>query len=177
MAGLSRYERELRARLKNSELWPEFAQPDFLQRLYVVAERALSKRTVEGHLAAILIFHQIVEEMLRLLIRDSQFLTQVALRPWRMEFPERRKQMFGQLQQTLRESVDFPERDRFILLTDEINKVRVEVVHKLTQRGSLAGLRRDGLKAKRLYGKLYAIFEVVHDGFRVDLHGFSKDLL
>jgi len=176
VAGLSKYERDLRARLRDPTLWPEFDRPNFLQRLDAVAAGALRKATVEGHLAAILIYHQLVEEMVRLLIRDSQFLVQVALRPWPIEFPPRRKQVFGQLQQELRESVAFSHKDRFLAVTDRINAIRVDVVHKLTRRGSLSGLRRDALKARRLYERAYSIFDDVHDGFRVDLHGFRKDL-
>jgi len=176
VAGLSKYERELRRRLRDPEAWPGFERPDFLERLEALAERALERRTVEGHLAAILIYHQLVEEMLKLLIRDSQFLMQVALRPWPLIPPVRRRQMFGQLQQELRGSVEFPGKDRFLLVADRINATRVEVVHRLTARGSMAGLRRDATMAKRLFARANGIFDAAHDGFRVDFNGFRKDL-
>jgi hypothetical protein len=80
---------------------------------------------------AILIFHQLVEEMLKVLILDTQFLVQVSFFGYRLEPTVRRKQTFGQLQQELRESVDFLGEGRFLSLADRINSVRIEIVHKL----------------------------------------------
>jgi hypothetical protein len=177
MAGLSKYEREMRRRLRNPQSWPSFDQPEFLARLDKIANRALERRTIEGNLAAILVFHQLTEEMLRLLIRDSQFLVQAALLPWHVTPTTRRKQTFGQLQQELRTSVDFPGKERFLSIIDRINAVRIEIVHKLTARNSIAGLRKDSVVAKRLYEQAYAIFDTAHDAFRVDFHGLQKDLM
>jgi len=167
----------MRKRLRDPEAWPCFDRPEFLARLEKVANRALERRTVEGYLAAILVFHQLTEEMLKLLIRDSQFLVQVALLPWRVAPTIRRKQTFGQLQQELRASVDFPGKARFLSIIDQINAVRIEVVHNLAARNSTGGLRRDSVTAKRVYEKAYAIFDKAHDGFRVDFSGFRKNLM
>ncbi len=173
---MTKYERALRARLKDSSQWPDFTEPGFLQRLEAAAIRALGKRSVEGPLAAILIYHQLVEEILRLLVQDSHFLTQVALRPWQIEFPSHPRQVFGQLQQELEHAVAFPRKRRLLALAASINSIRIEVVHKLTRRGSLAGLTRDARRARRLYERMFDIFVNAHDGFRVDLNGFRKDL-
>ncbi len=177
MAGLTSYERETRRRLRDPEAWPSFDRPEFLDRLDKVANRALEKCTVEGNLAAILVFHQLTEEMLKLLIRDSHFFIQVALLPLRIAPTIHRKQTFGQLQQELRASVDFPGKDRFLSIIDRINAVRIEVVHKLTARNSMGGLRRDSVTAKRLYEKAYAIFDEAHDDFRVNFSGLRKNLM
>jgi len=174
--GLTNYERSLRARLRNPSHWPDFTSAEFLQRLESAAIRALRKRSVEGPLAAILIYHQLVEEILRLLVQDSRFLTQAALRPWRIEFPSRTRQMFGQLQQDLQHAVAFQQKSRLLALSERLNRIRIDVVHRLTQRGSLAGLTRDARRARRLYERIFDIFVSVHDDFRVGLNGFRKDL-
>jgi len=176
VAGMTKYERALRARLREPERWPEFDAPDFLERLNAAAEKALSRRSVEGPLAAVLIYHQLVEEMLRLLVRDSHFVTQVALRPSRIEFASQPRQMFGQLQQEIREAVDFSQKAKLLKLADAINRIRVEVVHKLTRRGSLSGLTRDARRAKSTYDRIFAIFDDAHDDFRVVLSAYKRDL-
>lgn len=176
MAGIRKYERELRARLKDSAQWPALSSSAFLDRLDSIASRAMAKATTEGYLATILIYHQLVEEMLRLLIRDAQFLIQLAVFPSQIAFREKRTQMFGQLQQELRDSVDFKGKDRFLDKTDQINSIRIGIVHKLTQRGSLDGLTREARRAKRLYDDAFAIFDQAHDNFRVTFHGHKKDL-
>jgi len=129
-----------------------------------------------GTLAAVLIYHQLVEEMLRLLVRDSHFVTQVALRPSRIEFASQPRQMFGQLQQEIREAVDFSQKAKLLKLADAINRIRVEVVHKLTRRGSLSGLTRDARRAKSTYDRIFAIFDDAHDDFRVVLSAYKRDL-
>ena len=176
MAGITKYERELRARLKDSDHWPAFSSGAFLGRLDSIASRAMSKATTEGCLATILIYHQLVEEMLRLLIRDAQFLIQLAVFPVRIAFREKRKQMFGQLQQELKDLVDFDGKSRFLAKIDQINAIRVGIVHKLTQRGSLGGLTREARRAKRLYDEAFAIFDQAHDNFRVAFHGYKRDV-
>lgn len=114
------------------------------------------KETTDGCLATILIYHQLFEEMLRLLIR-AQFLIQLAVFPSRIAFRDKRKQIFGQLQQELKDLVDFEGKRRFLAKAEQINAIRVGVVHKLTQRGSLAGLTREARRAKRLYYDAFII--------------------
>jgi hypothetical protein len=176
VAGISNYERELRARLKDSRQWPAFSSEAFLDRLASIASRAMLKGTPDGCLASILIYHQLVEEMLRLLIRDAQFLIQLAVFPSRIEFREKRKQMFGQLHQDLKALVDFEGKSRFLAKTEQINSIRIGIVHKLTQRGSVAGLTREARRAKRLYDDAFVVFDQAHDNFRVAFHGYKKDV-
>lgn len=176
MAGITKYERELRARLKDSGQWPAFSSGAFLNRLDSIASRAMLKGTTEGCLATILIYHQLVEEMLRLLIRDAQFLIQLGIFPSRIAFCEKRKQMFGQLQQELKDLVDFEGKNRFLTKIEQINSIRVRIVHKLTQRGSLGGLTREARRAKQLYDDAFVIFDQAHDNFCVAFHGYKKDV-
>lgn len=173
---MTEYERELIACLKQPHKWPNFERARFLARLDDLAERALKKRSVEGKLAAILIYHQLAEEVLKLLVQDGQFLVRVALRPWRIDFPARHKQMFGQLQEELRRSVGFREKDQLLALAEEINTLRIDVVHRLTKRPSLKGLAREGRKAKGLYDRIFRMFGDAHYQFTQALHGFRKEL-
>src|SRR5262245_10842411 len=115
MAGRTKYERELRRSLRTREIVPELAAPGFLLRLENIARRAMAKRTIEGTLAAIVIYHQLVEEMLRLLVRDCEVYLQLAAFPAELRFPVRRKQMFGQIQQSLKDSMEFPLKSRILM--------------------------------------------------------------
>jgi len=176
MAGLNKYDRALCYRLHDSTRWPDFPDGNFLDRLDRVATRALAKRTTEGYLAAILIYHQLAEEILRLLLCDAQFHIQLAVFPVHIAFADRPKQMFGQLQQQLAETVDFWEKDRLIEKANQLNSVRIGIVHKLTRRGSLAGVAKEAKKARRLCEAIFGHFEVAHDSFRLIFHDFKKNL-
>jgi hypothetical protein len=176
MAGITKYERQLRARLKDSEQWPAFPDGAFLDRLDRIASGSLTKRTTEGYLAAILIYHQLAEEMIRLLIQDVRFLVQLGVLPFRITFREKPKLTFGQLQQELKDSVEFEEKAAFLRRVDQLNAIRIGIVHKLTKRGSLAGLARETQRAERIYRAVFKTFERAHDSFCVDFHGYKKDV-
>jgi len=172
MAGQTRYEQELRRQLRTREFVPELAAPDFLRRLDRVAHRALLGRTVEGNLAAILIYHQLVEEMLRLLLLDCEVYLQLAAFPAEIRFPTRRKQLFGRLHQALAE---YTSRTRSAASPARPASTRIGIVHGLVQPKSSAGLRSRVLRAQRLYAAIYALFDEAHDFFRLCFKDFRKD--
>ncbi|MCG3161039.1 MAG: hypothetical protein JMDDDDMK_02157 [Acidobacteria bacterium] len=169
------YEADLRRRIQSSDLWPDFERPEFLDDLDSLAEQALNRATVEGALAALLIYHQLSEEMVRLLVRDSQFFIQLAVFPAEISFPNRPRQMFGQLLDDLRHTVSFPERDEILSLCEDINKRRNDLVHRLTRRTTLADILLSVQDVQRCYSSLYQEFEQAHDYFRVSFHSFKKD--
>ena len=176
MSRKSKYERDLRRMIADADSWPEFPGATFLARLNKVADEAITKKTIEGNLAAILIYHQLAEDMLRLLLRDCEFYIRLAVFPARITFPARRKQMFGQLQQSITESIDFPGKEQLFEKCNVLNQLRIAIVHKLPQRESFTGLRRQTLRASRLHEQIYTLFDHAHDFFRVCFHDFRKNL-
>jgi hypothetical protein len=173
---LNAYSQALKRRLQDRTRWPDFPDAEFLDRLDRAAERALAKRTVEGYLAAVLIYHQLVEEIFRLLLSDAQFHVQLAIFPTPIKFIDRPKKMFGQLQQQLQETLDFPSKDRLLKKSNQLNSLRIGFVHKLTRRASLAGVAKEARKMQRIYGAIFADFEAAHDNFRLIFHDFEKDM-
>src|SRR5262249_15907888 len=135
-----------------------------------------TRRSTEGYLAAILIYHQLAEEMVRLLILDAQFLVQLSVFPARIAFPDRTRRTFGQLQSELYGLVEFEGKKAFLRILSELNDIRIAIVHKLPKRGSLKGLTREGCRAQRLYGEVFKIFDRAHDNFRLAFKDFKKDV-
>lgn len=176
MGRLNAYGHALKRRLRDPTRWPDFPDGQFLDRLDRAAERALLKRTVEGYLAAVLIYHQLVEEIFRLLLSDAQFHLQLAIFPTPITFIDRPRQMFGQLHQQLSETLDFRSKDRLLKKANQLNSLRIDFVHKLTRRASLAGLKKEAWKVRRLYDAIFADFEIAHDEFRVIFHDFEKNM-
>ena len=170
------YESDLLRRIRDADLWPAFDRPDFLDDLDSMAERALSQGTVEGALAALLIYHQLTEESIRLLVRDSQFYIQIAVFPAEIGFPIRERQMFGQLLEDLKRSISFDERDDILELARAINESRIELVHRLTRQSTLADVLPAVENVHHLYEQLFDAFDAAHDHFRVCFHGFQKDV-
>ena len=79
---------------------------------------------------------------MRVLIDDSRLLIRATMIPWRIPFPERTRTTFGQVQQLVREGVEFNRKSQLLKLTDTLNEIRNGIAHRLTARGSFAGLRR-----------------------------------
>ncbi len=169
------YEKALRARLRDPQLWPAIPSTAFLNRLDRLASRAYERNTVDGALAAVLVYHQLTEEMVRLLIQDIRFFVQLAVFPAEITFSDRRRQMFGQLAQELDDGLDFPGKERFLRRAARLNKIRIQVVHALPRRGNLAGLRTQARRAQRLYQQCFWTFSEAHDWFRLSFKDFSKD--
>ena len=71
------YMRALAAKILDPEKWPNFERADFLDELNGLADAAFDKGTVEGYLAALLIYHQLTDEMLRMVHRWAEFFVQL----------------------------------------------------------------------------------------------------
>jgi hypothetical protein len=62
-----------------------------LQQLQTLAAEAKDRGTTDGRLAAMLIVHQISEEMIKVLIDDAHFYTQLKLYPLAIELPRTKR--------------------------------------------------------------------------------------
>lgn len=77
----------------------------------VLADDVLSKDTKEGYLVALLIYHQVCKEMIRLLLDDAHFFIQLSIFPGEMTFPKKSIAMFGQILDELKSTASFDGKD------------------------------------------------------------------
>ncbi len=169
------YKKDLIQTIQDSDKWPSVDRPDFLDDLNSIADEVFTKNTIEGYLAALLIYHQLCEELIRLIIKDAQFFIQLSVFPAEIEFPIKRKMMFGQLIEQLETTISFDEKEQFIKKCTELNKLRIEIVHNLTKTTSLNQITTQVAQVKNLYDEIFELFEGIHDYFRVCFHDFKKD--
>ncbi len=170
------YQENLIRVIKDSSYWPAFERPDFLADLNILAEEALLKNTTEGYLAALLIYHQICEEMVKLLLDDAHFFIQLSVFPNEITFPKRNRAMFGQILDELRSTVSFNGKDEFIKKCIEINRLRIEIVHKLTHQSTLESIKSQLEAIRDLFDETYELFAAAHDTWRLAFKDFSKDV-
>ncbi len=169
------YDEELIQAIHDSDKWPSFERPDFLSDLNTIADEAFEKKTVEGYLAALLVYHQLCEELVRLVLKDTQFFVQLGVFPAEIAFPEKKRMMFGQLVEELKSTISFDKKEEFIGKCLELNRNRIEIVHNLTKLTSMSQIGKQVSHVKDLYDEIYILFERVHDYFRVCFHNFQKD--
>lgn len=170
------YEEDIKHRVRTTELWPDYESPDFLDTLDELAESSLAKNTVEGALASVLIYHQLSEEMLRLLLQSAQFFIQLAIFPAEMTFPERKRQMFGQVLDEVKNTMSFVNKAEILELAASLNRHRIDLVHKLASRQTLNDVVFQATEVKHIYDKLFTKFDEARDDFRVAFKDFRKDV-
>jgi hypothetical protein len=172
-----RYRGKLRARIRDPHLWPGAEKASHLNELTRAATRAYRRRTVDGALAAILIYHQLTDEMVRVLLADTRFFIQLSVFPQEINFSaEDGRLTFGRRLGNLAESLDFPMKTRFLKLAAEMNTIRNAVAHGLTKRGHLVGLSREARRAQNLFVRLFDLYDDADDWFRLSFKDFRKDM-
>ncbi|MBX3180415.1 MAG: hypothetical protein KF886_23955 [Candidatus Hydrogenedentes bacterium] len=167
---------DLIQQINNSEHWPSFENPNFMQELDDLASRAIKQNTIEGYLAALLIYHQLCEEMVRLLIADSRFFIELSIHPAKIKFPKRNRPMFGSALAELGDGIEFPEKESFISKCSDFNQRRNQIVHKLTKKTTLGEVEKNLENIASLYEDIYRIFDDSHDWYRVCFKDFKKDV-
>jgi len=105
-----------------------------LNKLDELAEESFKKGNLEGYLVASIIYQQLCEQLVRLLIRDAHFLIQLAVFPISIEFRVNERATFGQLIDELKSTLDFNDKEAFIQKCEMMNKFRIDVVHHLTKK-------------------------------------------
>lgn len=171
------YEKELLDKLKHSTKWPAFKNPGHLSILNDMADRAFSQNSFEGYIAAVAIYHQLSADMVELLLDDIHFLTQCSLYPLELRFKKKKTRMFGTLLDELKHNIDFKRKKDFLSQCDQLNEIRITMVHKLTQKVFLGSVSHKAKNAKKVFDQIFILFDETHDFFRACLHDIQKDFL
>ena len=169
------YQENVISRIKNSDNWPGFERPNFLQELNDVADSAFNKVTIEGYLAALLIYHQLTEELIRILIDCSTFYIQLCVFPQEYIKRELRGKMFGQLIDVLKHTVNDDRQKKLVQQAKQLNSLRIIMVHKLTLKSSLTKIEMQCKKAKKLFDSIFKLFEEIYDNYRVTFSYYKKN--
>ena len=149
---MNQYTKAISIRLSDTNKWPRFIEPYYLEKLQNIAIEATNKNTVEGQLAAILIIHQLTEELVKLLIENAYFYMQLKLYPLEFNKPKSKKiVMFGGLLTELESTISFQNKEIIIEKADQLNKIRIAIVHKLTKASTLSSLKKKTTEAWELY--------------------------
>jgi len=170
------YEEKITQRIKDSEKWPSFDRPDFLDELNELAEDSISKDTIEGYLATILIYQQLAEEIIKVYLESHEFFIQLSLFPAEMNFNKRPKAMFGRIIDDLKNTVTLDdEKLKIIELANQLNQIRIDIVHGLTKLSDTTTIKPKVEQAKIKFDSLFKLFDKEYDMFRVTFKDFKKD--
>lgn len=166
------YQQDIINRLSQKELWPEFERGNFLGELEGIAEDVFLEETLAGYLGSLLIYIQLIEEIIKLLLMDIEFLTQLKEFPNEYHMRKYDELTFGQIISVLENSIDFEEKEYIISDCREINKIRNDLVHNLTKNQDLDLIFQKVELAKDLY---LSVFETFHSAHRVFWRKFETN--
>ena len=173
---MTRYQRDFLTRVRDSDAWPGLQRGDFLQTLNDFADRAAATHTTEGYLAAFLVYQQLVEEMVKVLVDCSTFLIQCRVFPLEYRGPKLTRKMFGQLLVELETGITDNHTSRLLSKCRTLNDLRIRMVHKITLKESLADIKRRASRAKRLFNEIFTLYDEIYDDFRLAFKDHKKDI-
>ena len=161
-------------RIMDNDKWPEIELPENLDYLNEIADLEYDSGTFPGMLAAILMYHQIIEAMCIHLLEDCHFLTQLALYPFSIQFNTTQGKMLGSYIKELKETVDFKDKATFLAKAEEFNHLRNMIVHKMrrSNEDDMISVMRKG---KTVFDQVFELYDAIQDDFRVIFHDFQKD--
>jgi hypothetical protein len=172
------YKEELLEKLRNANRWPAFREPLHLSILNNMADKAFSKNSFEGYIAAVAIYHQISSDMIEILLENIRFITQCSLYPFELISKKRKNPMFGVLLDELEHGIDFNQKKDLLSHCRRLNQIRITMVHKLTQLvGGLGTANHQAKAAKVIFDQIFSLFDEAHDFFRQCLHDIQNDFL
>lgn len=170
---MSQYHKNLVETIQDSSRWAEFNRPEFLQGLDNAARDAFQKQSLEGYLAAFLIYQQIAEDMVKNIIKLSRLYNQASVFPMIIEYRslEDSRFTFGKL---LEELQSLPHEDTKLgELCKDLNKRRIQLVHKLTMKESLDDIKEKCQEALEIYGQIEQEYFELEDYLRVTLKDYK----
>lgn len=169
------YQGELFHRITHIEKWPEFERLNFLTDLNVIADKAYAKKTIEGYLAALLIYHQLCEEMIKKLIECSNFFIQCAIFPNEIKTIELKNKMFGQLLNELEKGAVNKKIKTFIEKCKNLNALRIKMVHKITLKSSIEDISKQSIGSKKYFDEILDLFSEIHNEYEAIFHDYCKN--
>lgn len=151
--------------LFDTSKWPTYENIESLRVLDEMADDAHHSFTDVGYISSILIRHQLLEEVIMHLVRFSHLVLHCSLYPEVINIDLPRKPMTGNLIQKLKDSIEFDKKKEFIEICEELNKLRIDIVHYLKKDSTLNNLR---VKADQ-YEKLLDQSFTIHSECQKDL--------
>ena len=162
-------------KLVDSKKWPEIYRPEFLEELNTIADKLYYRKNLEGYISSLLIYHQITEAMIKVLINISTFFIQSHLLEFEYKDKDLNKKMYGQLVNELDACLKIEGTNEFIQKCKELNDIRIKVVHKITKSTNLIELKILCNKSKKIFDQIFKLFDFIYDNWRLCLKDAKKD--
>lgn len=169
------YQTDLLKRMETAD-WPNFDKADFLAELEIMAGIMFERHTTEGYLASLLIYQQLIEEMLKLLVKYSNLVVQCSVFPQEINFTERRNgMMLGQVIGMLESGLMDDDIRKLIKISKDFATLRNRLVHRITLKTGEADIRKQARQGKKYHDQIFTLFDAILDNYRLTLKEYHKN--
>jgi hypothetical protein len=169
------YQTDLLKRMETAD-WPKFDRAGFLAELDVMAGAMYDRNSTEGYLASLLIYQQLIEEMLKLLVKYSNLVVQCSVFPQEINFPERRNGlMLGQVIGLLEGGIVDDNIRNIIKLARSFSELRNRLVHRITMKTGEADIRRQAQQGRKYHNQIFELFETTLDNYLLTLKDYHRN--
>ena len=154
------YHQEL-LKIVTTKDYPSFKDSDKLGELEQIADDFLEADNLSGYMSAIVIYHQLTENIIKLLITCSRLWIKLIIAPDKIEFSDIDDKMFGYILNEYKNSI---KNEKLIELCKKINKIRINLVHKIVVM-DLNEIKEESLLCREYYNEIFEIYEQEYDGY------------
>jgi hypothetical protein len=153
------YRAELINKVRTKEYLPNFDKPNFILELNNIAMKAAVQRNVFGYLSAVFIYHQMKEEILKALFRKAKFYAQLRRLPEEVYFSQDNYLVFDYTINEVDGPEDFLNRNEMIDLSREIDRIRNEIVKRLSEGVSVEEIEKLAAQVKKQFEIIFSTFK------------------
>ena len=150
-----KYEESLAKHLMNPDGYLYFRDSSIHSYLDGIARDAFARDQADGHMAALIIWHQLAEEILRLLYSYSQLLIKAALYPTKLDEKGVGNESMGSLIQMHKQCVAYDRKSLIISHAGKINDLRNELFHGIIEHPTEDAIKEQAKSAKEYFDNLF----------------------
>lgn len=169
------YQTDLLKRMETAD-WPKFERSRFLGELNQMAEEMYAQHSTEGYLASLLIYQQLIEEMLKLLVKYSNLVVQCSVFPQEINFVEKKKgMMLGQVITLLENGLVDDDIKKLVKVSRSFAELRNRLVHRITLKTDRSDIRKQARQGKKYHDQIFELFDKIHDNHLLTLGEYHKN--
>jgi len=150
-----KYDEMIARHLINPDAHLYFPDSSIHSYLDGIAYDAFNKDQADGYMAALNIWHQLAEEILRLLYIYSQLLIKAALYPTKLDEKKIQNESMGALIQINKQCVAYDRKSLILRYAEKISVLRNELVHEIIMHPNEADIVEKAKPAKDSYENMF----------------------
>jgi|GEM_PF-863900 hypothetical protein len=147
--------------LNDRSNFPDLGFAKKLDKIEDEAEILFNKNTIEGYISSMIIYHQLMDELIKMLINCSRYYIQLRLFPYKINKRITKRKLTKNLLEELTNLLLNPKIELFIKKCYELNELRNKTVHRLITVKSVKSTLVQCKKVKRLFKEIFKLFEKI----------------